>query len=85
VIPPMQLLDVAGLDIYESVAGYLNPELSTESGISETITRLTSEGKLGIKAGGGLFDYSERELAELPAKRAAALVAVRKTLDGQDV
>jgi 3-hydroxyacyl-CoA dehydrogenase len=85
VIPPMQLLDVAGLDIYESVAGYLNPELSTESGISETITRLTGEGKLGIKTGGGLFDYSKQELAELPAKRAAALVAVRTTLDGQDV
>jgi 3-hydroxyacyl-CoA dehydrogenase len=85
VIPPMQLLDVAGLDIYESVAGYLNSDLSTQSGVSETITGLTGEGKLGIKTGGGLFSYSEDELAELPAKRAAALVAVRKTLDGQDV
>ena len=85
VIPPMQLLDVAGLDIYESVAGYLNSELSTESGVSETITKLTGEGKLGLKTGGGLFQYSEEELAELPKKRAAALVAVRKTLDGQDI
>jgi len=84
VIPPMQLLDVAGLDIYESVAGYLNSDLSTESGISETITKLTGEGKLGLKTGGGLFSYSEDELAELPKKRAAALVAVRKTLDDQD-
>ncbi len=85
VIPPMQLLDVAGLDIYESVAGYLNSELSTEAGVSETITRLTDEGKLGIKAGGGLFEYSDDELAELPAKRAAALVAVRKALDAQEL
>ncbi|MQA73798.1 MAG: 3-hydroxyacyl-CoA dehydrogenase family protein [Solirubrobacterales bacterium] len=85
VIPPMQLLDVAGLDIYESVANYLNSELSTEAGVSETITKLTEQGKLGIKAGGGLFDYSDDELAELPAKRAAALVAVRKTLDAQEV
>jgi 3-hydroxybutyryl-CoA dehydrogenase/5-formyl-3-hydroxy-2-methylpyridine 4-carboxylate dehydrogenase len=85
VIPPMQLLDVAGLDIYESVANYLNSDLSTESGVSETITKLTGEEKLGIKAGGGLFEYSESDLAELPAKRAAALVAVRKTLDQQDV
>jgi 3-hydroxyacyl-CoA dehydrogenase len=85
VIPPMQLLDVAGLDIYESVANYLNPELSTESRISETITRLTEEGKLGLKTGGGLFSYSQEELAELPKQRAAALVAVRKTLDAQDV
>ena len=73
------------LDIYESVAGYLNSELSSEPGVSETITKLTDEGKLGLKTGGGLFQYSEEELAELPARRAAALVAVRKTLDGQDV
>ena len=85
VIPPMQLLDVAGLDIYESVANYLNSDLSTESGVSKTITKLTAQGKLGIKAGGGLFEYSQDELAELPSKRAAALVAVRKTLDAQDV
>lgn len=85
VIPPMQLLDVAGLDIYESVAGYLNPELSTESGVSGTITELTGDGKLGLKTGGGMFSYSEEELAELPKKRAAALVAVRKALDAQDV
>jgi 3-hydroxyacyl-CoA dehydrogenase len=85
VIPPMQLLDVAGLDIYESVANYLNSDLSTESGVSETVTKLTGEGKLGLKTGGGLFQYSQDELAELPKKRAAALVAVRKTLDDQDV
>jgi 3-hydroxyacyl-CoA dehydrogenase len=85
VIPPMQLLDVAGLDIYESVGSYLNSDLSTQSGVSETITKLTGEGKLGLKTGGGLFQYTEEELAELPKKRAAALVAVRKTLDEQDV
>jgi 3-hydroxyacyl-CoA dehydrogenase len=85
VIPPMQLLDVAGLDIYENVASYLNAEISTESGVSETITELTGEGKLGLKTGGGLFQYSAEELAELPKKRAAALVAVRKTLNEQAV
>lgn len=84
VIPPMQLLDVAGLDIYESVASYLNSDLSTESGVSETITKLTGEGKLGLKTEGGLFSYTEEELAELPKKRAAALVAVRKTLAEQE-
>ena len=85
VIPPMQLLDVAGLDIYESVASYLNSDLSTESGVSKAITDRTGDGKLGLKTGGGLFEYSESELAELPKNRAAALVAVRKTLDQQDV
>lgn len=80
VIPPMSLLDVAGLDIYESVAGYLNPDLSTESGVSDKITELTSEGKLGLKTGGGIYEYTEEQLKELPAKRAQQLVAVRKAL-----
>jgi 3-hydroxyacyl-CoA dehydrogenase len=81
VIPPMHLLDVAGLDIYESVGSYLNRELATDSEVSKSITDLTADGKLGMKTGGGLFSYSEDELAELPKKRAAALVAVRKVLD----
>jgi 3-hydroxybutyryl-CoA dehydrogenase/5-formyl-3-hydroxy-2-methylpyridine 4-carboxylate dehydrogenase len=85
VIPPMHLLDVAGLDIYESVGGYLNRELATDSEVSRTITERTAEGKLGLKTGGGLFSYSEEELAELPRKRAAALVAVRQVLDEHDV
>ena len=32
VIPPMQLLDMAGLDIYSAVASYLNQDLSNEHG-----------------------------------------------------
>ena len=32
VIPPMQLLDMAGLDIYTTVASYLNQDLSNEAG-----------------------------------------------------
>ena len=34
VIPPMQLLDMAGLDIYSAVASYLNQDLSNEKGLS---------------------------------------------------
>jgi 3-hydroxybutyryl-CoA dehydrogenase/5-formyl-3-hydroxy-2-methylpyridine 4-carboxylate dehydrogenase len=80
VIPPMALLDVAGLDIYESVAGYLNQDLSTESGVSSTVTELTAKGKLGIKTGGGMYEYTAEQLKSLPAERAAQLIAVRKTL-----
>jgi 3-hydroxyacyl-CoA dehydrogenase len=82
VIPPMALLDMAGLDIYESVAGYLNQDLSTEAGVSETITNLTNEGKLGIKTGGGMYEYDEEKLKTLPAQRAGQLIAVRKALSG---
>ncbi len=80
VVPPIQLLDMAGLDIYTSVAGYLNASLSNEKGVSKTATDLKESGRLGIKAGKGFFDYSPERIKELQQQRAAQLVAVRKAL-----
>ncbi|HLH67361.1 MAG TPA: 3-hydroxyacyl-CoA dehydrogenase NAD-binding domain-containing protein [Solirubrobacteraceae bacterium] len=80
VVPPIQLLDMAGLDIYTSVAGYLNASLSNETGVSRTATSLKEQGHLGIKAGRGFFQYTPERIAELQRQRAAALVAVRKAL-----
>jgi 3-hydroxybutyryl-CoA dehydrogenase/5-formyl-3-hydroxy-2-methylpyridine 4-carboxylate dehydrogenase len=80
VVPPIQLLDMAGLDIYTSVAGYLNQDLSDEKGVSKAATDLKEQGRLGIKTSGGFFDYSPERIKELQQQRAAALVAVRKAL-----
>jgi 3-hydroxyacyl-CoA dehydrogenase len=80
VIGPMELLDMAGLDIYTSVASFLNADLSNESGISSTATDLRDQGRLGIKSGGGFFDYTPERVQELQQQRGAALVAVRKAL-----
>jgi 3-hydroxyacyl-CoA dehydrogenase len=80
VIPPIQLLDMAGLDIYTAVASFLNADLSNESGISSTATDLRDAGRLGIKSGGGFFDYTPERVKELQQQRGTALVAVRKAL-----
>jgi 3-hydroxyacyl-CoA dehydrogenase len=80
VIPPIHLLDVAGLDIYTSVASYLNQDLSDEKGVSSTAQKLHDEGRLGIKAGGGFFDYTPEVAQQLQQERAGKLVAVRKAL-----
>lgn len=81
VVPPMALLDMAGLDIYNSVASYLNQDLSNEQGVSSSITQRVEQGKLGIKTGGGLFEYDADKATQLQKERAGALVAVRKALD----
>jgi 3-hydroxyacyl-CoA dehydrogenase len=80
VIPPMQLLDMAGMDIYTSVASYLNPDLSNTAEVSPTIRDLVERGRLGLKTKGGLFDYTDEEVGQLRAQRGAKLVAVRKAL-----
>ena len=83
VIGPMRLLDMAGLDVYRSVASFLNAELCDRRDVSSLITRATEAGRLGMKSGAGLFDYDAAELTELPKLRGARLVAVRKVLEGR--
>ncbi len=80
VIGPLELLDVAGLDIYTAVASYLNKDLSNNTGISSTVTEKVEEGKLGLKTQGGLFEYTPEQIAELAQKRGRLLVAAKKAL-----
>ena len=81
VIGPMELLDMAGLDIYNAVGSYLNKDLSTSADVSSTIREKIDEGRLGMKTGGGIYDYTPEQIDELRAKRAGKLVAVRKALE----
>jgi 3-hydroxybutyryl-CoA dehydrogenase/5-formyl-3-hydroxy-2-methylpyridine 4-carboxylate dehydrogenase len=80
VIPPLELLDVAGLDIYNSVAGYLNADLNASSAVSPLIRQKVAEGRLGLKTGQGLFDYSPGEIPSLMQRRMRQLLAVKKAL-----
>ena len=81
VIGPMELLDMAGLDIYNAVGSYLNQDLSTSGEVSSTIREKIDQGRLGMKTGGGIYDYTPEQIDELRAKRAMKLVAVRKALE----
>ena len=39
------------------------------------------KGRLGMKTGGGMYDYTPEQMEELRGKRAGKLVAVRKALE----
>jgi 5-formyl-3-hydroxy-2-methylpyridine 4-carboxylic acid 5-dehydrogenase len=80
VVGPMALLDMAGLDIYSAVGSYLNKELSNRADVAGYIAERTSQSKLGIKTGSGIYDYTPAKIAELQSLRARKLVAVRKAL-----
>jgi 3-hydroxyacyl-CoA dehydrogenase len=82
VIGPMELLDMAGLDIYDAVGSYLNQDLSTSGEVSSMIRDRIAEGKLGMKTGSGIYDYTPEQIQTLRAERAGKLVAVRKALEG---
>ncbi len=80
VVGPMALLDMAGLDIYSAVAGYLNKELSARADVAGYVTERTAQRRLGIKTGGGIYSYTPTQIQELQSTRARKLVAVRKAL-----
>ncbi|MDX1414952.1 MAG: 3-hydroxyacyl-CoA dehydrogenase NAD-binding domain-containing protein [Candidatus Promineifilaceae bacterium] len=80
VIGPMELLDVAGLDIYHSVASYLNQDLSNEANVSSLVSDKVREGQLGIKTMGGLFNYEPQDLAPLMQRRMNLLLDTKKVL-----
>jgi 5-formyl-3-hydroxy-2-methylpyridine 4-carboxylate dehydrogenase len=80
VIGPMELLDVAGLDIYEAVASYLNADLDNSATVPGYITRLTKQRHLGMKTGKGIFDYTPEKTQQLRSARGAKLLAVRKAM-----
>ncbi|MCB0871952.1 MAG: 3-hydroxyacyl-CoA dehydrogenase family protein [Thermoleophilia bacterium] len=84
VIGPMALLDMAGMDIYNAVGSYLNKDLCNRDDVSSTIQDLIAEGRLGMKTGGGLFDYTPEQIDELRKQRAAAFVTVRKAIEASD-
>ena len=81
IVGPMALLDMAGLDIYQSVGSYLNGQLSTRSDVSPYVTERTKSGDLGLKSGKGIFSYGDQEAERLRAERAKRFVAVRRALE----
>jgi 3-hydroxybutyryl-CoA dehydrogenase/5-formyl-3-hydroxy-2-methylpyridine 4-carboxylate dehydrogenase len=80
VIGPLELLDVAGLDIYHSVASYLNADLSGRTDVSPLVRQKVAAGELGIKTGKGLFSYTPQGIPPLMQRRMQLLLASRKAL-----
>jgi len=81
VVGPMALLDMAGLDIYEAVGSYLNADLCARGDVSPYVTERTGRNRLGMKTGGGVYDYTPDDVRALRQERARKLIAVRKVLE----
>lgn len=80
VIGPTRLLDMAGLDIYQAVSGYLNKELDASTDTPQLIKDKIAEGKLGFKSGAGMYEYADGEVDAKRKEIITGLIAARKTL-----
>jgi len=80
VVGPMRLLDMAGLDTYNNVASYLNPDLSKADGVPQVITDNIEAGTFGFKSGKGLFEYGEGDVAAKRQQIVSQLIQVRRAM-----
>ena len=52
--------------------------------VSSTVQELIEKGRLGMKTGGGMFDYTPEQIDQIRTQRAGAFVAVRKAIEGSE-
>jgi 3-hydroxybutyryl-CoA dehydrogenase len=66
---PLETVDLGGLDLFHTIAQYLLQELSTMQTTPEFFDRLAAEGRHGIKAGAGFYEYEAGARDEILRKR----------------
>jgi 3-hydroxybutyryl-CoA dehydrogenase/5-formyl-3-hydroxy-2-methylpyridine 4-carboxylate dehydrogenase len=80
VVGPTRLLDMAGLDIYKAVSGYLNQNLAATSGTPKLVEDKIAAGRLGFKTEGGMYEYGPGDVDATRKDILTGLIAARKTL-----
>lgn len=80
-IPPIAMLDMAGLDVYDKCFGLLQAELGDRFSAPPVLTEAVADGRHGMKNGRGLFrDYPPETLDEINAWRARAYTGMSRLL-----
>lgn len=66
---PMKLMDFAGLDTVEKVAGILLPALDNSSQLPAWLKEKVADNKLGVKSGEGFYAWTAEEASAAMRKR----------------
>ena len=73
---PLANADLGGLDTYHSILTYLSSELGPRFDPPQVLTSLVEDGRLGVKSGSGVHDYTPESAAALTEYRDRALERV---------
>ena len=61
VLGPLEHMDLAGLDLIQDIHGYLVRDLADGHDPGRLLNQMVEEGRLGMKSGGGFYDWKERD------------------------
>lgn len=68
-------VDQSGVDVQYAIEEYLMPELDRGTDPNPVVTRLTERGDLGLKTGRGVYDWRDRDVADVCDERDRDLLA----------
>lgn len=75
---PLQTMDFIGWDVAYGAGKMLYPAINSSTEPSPLALQMLQEGRLGLKAGKGLYDYSDRSREEVQAERDEKVMKVVK-------
>lgn len=73
---PCELMDLGGLDVFNSIFSYLFRDLSNAADSPALMREKAAKGELGTKTGKGLYEYTEDEIKELIDNRDKMLLKI---------
>jgi 3-hydroxybutyryl-CoA dehydrogenase len=80
VIGPLETIDMAGMDIFYNVSGYLYKELDSTTEAQRVVCEKVKQNKLGMKTGEGFYDYAQIDMKSLNQERIEKYIMLLKDL-----
>ena len=79
-IGPFETMDIAGLDLFETIAEDLYPDLATDDVPQDLLEEYVRRGRTGVDAGAGFFEYDVAP-DEVTSSRDERVAAIRRALE----
>ncbi|MEK6448901.1 3-hydroxyacyl-CoA dehydrogenase family protein [Priestia aryabhattai] len=71
---PFMTADMGGLDVFDSISGYLFPDLSNHNRSFSKMKNLIDEGNYGQKTGKGFYEWSQQQSKKMNKEREQQLI-----------